>query len=220
VILGTLLVVAINRPVESFAQSRDHVSLAQELIRAAVPDLSGNVSVTLNPNLSQEWRFAPLTTVTMRRFDPAAHDHSLVVLSISMQATNGVLRDASLFDEKLHNDRVLLFKSAKEKGGNIAAHVTAELRGRGAKHIPEGNDDFLTALNLDRFSGVIGPIQKARARFLAVPQVPVTSGLEFWPTWIVDVTTGDASVARCYALFIDPIDLRLTRISQTDCTPR
>jgi len=92
-------------------------------------------------------------------------------------------------------------------------------RKRGAKYVPDENDALLAALNVKRLSAVIGPAEGVRARFLAVPPIPISAEVDFWPTWIVDINTA-ASAGRCYSLFVDPINLKPTRLIQSDCTAK
>ncbi len=170
--------------------------------------------------MRDEWRLAPLTTVEVRRFDATASDkNSRVVLSAFIHATNGVLSDASFSGEYVDPGSGPVFKSALKQSGDVEANLVSALRKRGAQYLPSATDEFLAALNLKRFSGVLGPLQEARARFSVVP-VEVTRDVEFWPSWVVDIKTSlPSGGSRCFFLLVNPLSLRTTRISSTECKP-
>lgn len=201
------------------ADQRDHLTLGQQVLRAAFPDLSGQVVVALETRIEDDWHVANPVRIVVSQMDHSAITHSRNILSAVVEIQRGgVIGAVHFFGEYVESSAKSLFSSARAMPGNLQSNATTVLQKSGARYVPDDSSALLTALNLTRFAAVLGNVRRTGAKFLPAPPVELMPDEEFAPIWIVTLeTVSPAGVARCYSMTVDPLTLRPQRIDLDEC---
>lgn len=213
-------IVAVTRPATTSGQLNDSVGIAQRILRAAYPELKGNISVTLNTHTVADWRSAPFVAVSVHVHDIEARNHTRVVLiahvQIAASGFSSVLFSGSYVELQDHSAIVAYAR----KQNDTPERVIEELKKAGLKFMTD-EKAFLQAAGLQRLEPVLGKIQSAEARFVAVPPVPTPVDYKFQPGWVVELETiADRNVVDCFSVSVEPVNFRVERITRRTCDPR
>ena len=200
------------------AQLNDSVDIAQRVLRATYPELEGNIGVGLDSNTDSDWRTASLVSVVVRVHDKTASNHTRAVLVAHVRIAGGrfssVLFSGSYVEQ--HDYRAIVEYARRQN--DTAERVIEELKKAGLRFMTDERA-FLEAAGLQRLEPLLGKIQRAEPRFVAVPPIPTSVDHEHQPVWVVELrTTASQNVTDCYDLIVEPVDLRLIRISKESCS--
>jgi hypothetical protein len=199
-------------------QTRNHLAIAQEVLRATFPELSGEVSVVVDSKIDGDWSRANPVRLTVHRFDPRARDHSRDILAAIVQIrTDGTIQEATFYGDYLKSELDGVYEFVRASKAATEANILAELRQREVKYLPPDDSGLVKALNLSRLNQSIGVARQTSAEFVALP-ANESVRKDFSPFWIVRMSTAMPSgQTACYSLTVDPLSLRIRRINRREC---
>ena len=201
----------------SASQRANSVAFAQAVLGAVYPDLKGNVSVGIDTDTDSDWQAAPLLGITVHVADPAMQNHTRPVLKAHLRITGGRLSHALFTGTYVQRDLKGIVAYAR-KQSDTPERVIEELKKAGVRFMSD-EKQFLEAADLQRLEPVIGKIKSVEARFVAVPPVATSVDYEFEPGWVVELhTVGEGNSLDCYSLSVEPLNLRLQRITKRICS--
>lgn len=218
VILLSVIAAVSSAAATVYQQLDDSVGIAQRVLRAAYPDLKGTVSVGMSSDTDSDWRTASVMGVTVSVFDHSSSTHTRVALSAHMRITRGRLAAVLFSGSSVEHDDFRSVVAYARKQADTRERVIEELKKAGLRFMTD-EKAFLEAARLHRLEPVLGKIEKATARFNAVPPIPTPVDYEHQPVWVVELQTRlNQDLTDCYDLLIEPVNLRLLRISNELCS--
>ena len=217
VVFGATVAVNVCADIVS-AQLNDSVGIAQRVLRAAYPELKGSISVGLNTDTDSDWRSAPFVSVVVRVHDNTANDHSRVVLVAHVQVALSGLSSVLFSGTYVEQDDHRAIVAYARRQNDTTERVIEELKKAGLRFLTDENA-FLEAAGLHRLEPVLGKIQSAQARFVAVPPIPTPVDYEFQPGWVVELQViTDQKAIACFSVSVEPVNLRVERITRRTCS--
>jgi hypothetical protein len=195
----------------------DSVAIAQRVIRAAYPELKGNVTIAMDSDTDSDWRVASVVGVTLRVFDPSLTTHARVALLAHLQISSGQLTSVLFSGSYVEQDLRAIVGYAR-KQNDTRERVIEELNKAGIRFLSD-EKAFIEAARVHRLEPILGKIESATARFVAVPPIPTPVDYEHQPVWVVELQTRrDENPSDCYGLLVEPVNLRVVRISRETCS--
>lgn len=196
----------------------DSVNIAQRVVRAAYPELQGTVAVAMESDTDSDWRSASLVGVTVRQFDRLSSNQTRVALTAHLQVTRGRPSFVQFSGDYVEHDDFRSVVAYARKQNDTRERVIEELKKAGLRFMAD-EKAFLDAARLNRLEPALGKVEKITARFVAVPPIPTPVDYEHQPVWIVELqTTPKQDVTECYDVFVEPVNLRILRISNELCS--
>jgi hypothetical protein len=214
--------IALSAAVDSTAaafdqQLDDSVGIAQRFLQAAYPELKGNVTIDMESDTESDWRTASVIGVSVRVFDRSSSTHERIPLVAHLQITRGRLSSVLFRGSYVDHDDLKAIVASARRQDDTREHVIEELKKAGLRFM-EDDKAFLDAARLQRLEPVLGKIATATARFAALPRFPTPVDYEHQPMWVVELqTTPGENVTSCYDVLVEPVNLRLLRISDEMC---
>ena len=198
--------------------NNDSVGLAQRVLRAAYPELKGSIGIALESDSDSDWRTASMVSVVVRAFDHTASNHTKVVLVAHVRIGGGRLSSVLFSGSYVEQQHFSAIVAYARKQNDTPERVIEELNKAGLRFLSD-EKAFLEAAALRRLEPLLGKIDTAEARFVAVPPIPTSVDYEFEPGWVVELrTVADQDMIECYTVSIEPLNLRLERISKEPCS--
>lgn len=198
-------------------QPYDSVGIAQRVLRATYPELKGSVTIGMDSDTDFDWRTAPLVGVTLRVLDASSSDHTRVALVAHLRISNGRLSSVLFSGSYVEQDLRAVVAFARRQN-DTKERVIEELTKAGLKHLSD-EKAFLEIADLRRLEPVLGKIQRADARFVAVPPIPTSVDYDYQPMWVVELQTiGNQNAVDCFLVNVEPVKFRLVHISRETCS--
>ena len=217
-IMTVPIFVATATAVITQAQGNDSVGIAQRVIRATYPELKGTVAIGLDSDTESDWRKSSLVAVVVRVHDKTASNHTRVALVAHVRIVNGRFSSVLFSGSYVEQQDLKAIVTYARAQDDTAERVIEELKKAGLRFMTD-EKAFLKAAALQRLEAVLGKIQSAEARFVAVPPIMTPVDYEFQPGWVVELQTiGDGNTTTCYTVNIEPMHFRLERISREICS--
>jgi hypothetical protein len=215
--LVLVLLVAASTAARGHQQLDDSVMIAQRVLRAAYPELKGDVEIAMSSDTESDWRVANPIGVSVHVVDDPSNTRRRVVVSAHLRVAGGRLGDASFSGALVEQVDLRPLVAYARRQNDTPERVIEELKKAGLRFMSD-DKAFLEAARLHRLEPVVGKIESITARFNAVPPIPTPVDYEHQPVWVVELRTRiSKDSSDCYDVLVEPVNFRLLRISNELC---